>query len=71
MSVNGEGKMGKSVIFSYVTFPSLYSSPKRKKKKKQKSPQYVRLHNSRFFFSQMNICESFQIKNYSNSKKSH
>lgn len=38
MSVNGEGKMGKSVIFSYVTFPSLYSSPKRKKKKSKNHP---------------------------------
>ena len=36
-SVNGEGKMGKSVIFSYVTFPTLYSSPERKKKKKSKN----------------------------------
>ena len=33
-SVKGEGKMGKSVIFSYVTFPSLYSSPKIKRKAK-------------------------------------
>lgn len=39
------------------------------KKKKQKAPQCARLHNSRFFFSQKNICELFQIKKFWQQKK--
>ena len=55
----GREKWGK-VLYSLMSHFLVSTSLFKKKKKKQKSPQYVRLHNSRFFFFKKNICESIQ-----------